>query len=89
MRLWACVESHLVSRGELSPRFIRSAVVVLSMRGLNILVETQDFPCLEFCHGRSLGELWAEPAAALIHSDLPNGSQGFSLKIDCQVCDAS
>lgn len=49
-----CVESHLVSRSEFRPWFICSAVVVVGVCGLDILVETQDLPRLEFSHGGSL-----------------------------------
>lgn len=54
------VEPHLVGRSEFSPRFICSPVVVVGVRGLDILVETQDLPRLEFSHRGSLRELRAE-----------------------------
>lgn len=58
--VWRCVESHLVSRSELGPRFIRSPVVVFSVCALNILVETQNLPRLEFSYGGPLGQLVVE-----------------------------
>lgn len=56
----ASVGSHLVGGSEFSPRFICSPVVVVGVRGLDILVETQDLPRLEFSHCGSLGQLRAE-----------------------------
>lgn len=60
----ARVETHLVGGGELRPRFIGPAVVVLRVRGLHVLVEAQDLPGLQFGHRGSLGELRAEEEAA-------------------------
>lgn len=55
--------THLVGGGELRPRFIGPAVVVLGVRGLHVLVEAQDLPGLQFGHRGSLGELRAEEEA--------------------------
>lgn len=59
-----CVESHLVSRSELGPRFICSPVVVVGVGGLDVLVETQDLPRLQFSHCGSLRQLMEERAGA-------------------------
>lgn len=53
MWLWA----HLVGRRELGPGFVGSAVVVVSVGGLDVLVEAQDFPGLKFSHSGPLGQL--------------------------------
>lgn len=56
---------HLVGGGELRPRFIGPAVVVLRVRGLNVLVEAQDLPGLELGHRGPLGELRVEEDVAV------------------------
>ena len=43
--------------GESGPRFVGSPVVVVCVGGLDVLVETQDLPGLEFGHRGSLGQL--------------------------------
>lgn len=54
------MKSHLISWSELGPRFIRSPIVVFGVCGLNVLMETQDLPRLEFGHGGPLGQLVVE-----------------------------
>lgn len=76
------VRPHLVGRREFSPRFICSPVVVMGVRGLDILVETQDLPRLEFRHRGSLGELRAEQNQQVyFRSGLTQGSQWFNLRV--------
>lgn len=54
-------DCRLVSRGELRPGLVATAIVVLSIGALHILMETQDFPSLELSHCGSLTELPGEP----------------------------
>ena len=49
--------THLVGGSELSPRFVCTAVVVLSRGTLYVLMETQDLPGLKLCYGGPLGQL--------------------------------
>lgn len=55
-------DGSLVGRRELGPGFVGSAVVVVSVGGLDVLVEAQDFPGLKFSHSGPLGQLSGEPA---------------------------
>lgn len=48
---------HLVGGGQLGPRLVRPAIVVLGLGDLHVLVEAQDLPGLQLCNGGSLTQL--------------------------------
>lgn len=54
-------DGSLVGRSELGPRFIGSPVVLVCVRALHVLMETEDLPRLELGHRGSLRELSGEP----------------------------
>lgn len=60
------VESHLVSRSELGPRFVCPPVVVVGVGALDVLVEAQDLPRLELSHRGSLRQLAARTNRSVV-----------------------